>query len=187
MPKHTDLRILSGQYKGKVVKTPDSALTHPMGAREKLALFNMLQPYLAGAVVLDAYAGTGALGLEALSRGARGAVFVEASGAIARILKANLDNVLPHDARTSATVYVCKVAEFTRMGNYQAYFDLILADPPYDRIDFAEIMQLRALLKPHGILVLSMPAAEPAPEMPGFSMLADRTYAAARLVLYQKS
>lgn len=185
MPKHTDLRILSGQYKGKVVKTPDSALTHPMGAREKLALFNMLQPYLAGAVVLDAYAGTGALGLEALSRGAREAIFVEVSGVIARILKANLDNVLPHDARTSATVYVCKVAEFTKKGDYQAYFDLILADPPYDRIDFAEIMQLGTLLKPQGVLALSMPAAKSAPEIAGLTLLSDRKYAAARLVLYQ--
>ena len=63
-PAHsTTLRILAGDYKGRAFASPARATTHPMGAREKLALFNMLQPYLSGAIVLDAYAGSGALGV----------------------------------------------------------------------------------------------------------------------------
>ncbi|MBR3414997.1 RsmD family RNA methyltransferase [Candidatus Saccharibacteria bacterium] len=75
--KSSELRILSGKYKGTKLKSPDLATTHPMGSREKLALFNMLSPYLEGATVLDYFAGSGALGLEALSRGAASVTFIE--------------------------------------------------------------------------------------------------------------
>ena len=62
----SDLRIISGLYKGQRLRSPESALTHPMGAREKLALFNLIQPYLdKSSKVLDLNSGTGALGLEA--------------------------------------------------------------------------------------------------------------------------
>ena len=64
-----EVRITSGSYKGRRVATPGGK-THPMGNREKIALFNMVSEYLPGSRVLDAYAGSGALGIEALSRGA---------------------------------------------------------------------------------------------------------------------
>ena len=70
------IKIASGIFRGRSIKSPKSSLTHPMGAREKLALFNMIVDDLPGSLVLDAFAGSGALGIEALSRGASEVVFV---------------------------------------------------------------------------------------------------------------
>ena len=67
MAKTEQLKIISGKYRGQTLKSPQSEKTHPMGAREKLALFNMVN--VENAVVLDAYAGSGALGIAALSSG----------------------------------------------------------------------------------------------------------------------
>ena len=85
-----NIKITSGKYRGRTIKSPNSKLTHPMGAREKLAMFNMISEYLSGAVVLDVYAGSGALGIEALSRGASYAMFVEKNPQIAQVIRRNL-------------------------------------------------------------------------------------------------
>ena len=85
-----NIKITSGKYRGRSIKSPNSRLTHPMGAREKLALFNMISEYLPGAIVLDAYAGSGALGIEALSRGANYVMFIEKNPHIAGVIRKNL-------------------------------------------------------------------------------------------------
>lgn len=187
MSEHKTMRILAGRYKNRPLLSPENQSTHPMGAREKNALFNMLQPYLADAAVLDLYAGTGALGLEALSRGAREAVFVEASGPVARVLNANLDRVLGPDF-TSAQVYVGKDQDFLKLPNYTSYFDLIIADPPYNQFQPAMIAEFISFLKPQGILALSYPhKLASAPDLPGLTLIKQRSYAAAGIALYQKN
>ncbi|MBR3204787.1 RsmD family RNA methyltransferase [Candidatus Saccharibacteria bacterium] len=90
------MRIISGIYKNHKLESPFSKETHPMGDREKIALFNMLESgfgSLEGTEVLDAYAGTGALGLEAISRGAKSVIFVEKSKKTAKILENNLKSL----------------------------------------------------------------------------------------------
>lgn len=187
MPQHKTIRILAGRYKNRPLLSPESQSTHPMGAREKNALFNMLQSHLADAMVLDLYAGTGALGLEALSRGAREVVFVEANGPVARVLNSNLDGVLDPDF-TSASVYVCTDHEFLELPTYQTSFDLIIADPPYDRFRPDTIAKFTTLLKPQGILALSYPhKLTSAPDLPGLTLIKQRSYAAAGIALYQKN
>ena len=81
-----NIKITSGKFRGRVIKSPNSRLTHPMGAREKLALFNMINDFLPGAQVLDAFAGSGALGIEAISRGAKSAAFIEKNAKFAQNL-----------------------------------------------------------------------------------------------------
>ena len=203
------LRILAGAYKGRAFTSPARATTHPMGAREKLALFNMLQPYLAGATVLDAYAGSGALGLEALSRGAARVTFVEQSAPVVRTLLQNLRAVLPVARLADAEIIQSSVAAFTASAtntpttntpttntptantttaNTPAQtnptFDLILADPPYDRFDPTEIAALALLLRPTGRLALSFPAQLAPPALPHLICLKSHRYAAAGLALY---
>lgn len=90
------IRITGGSLRGRVIDSPEVAGTHPMGSREKMALFNMLvnlRGDLQGPRVLDAYAGSGALGIEALSRGAAEVVLVEKNRQAARVIQQNLANL----------------------------------------------------------------------------------------------
>lgn len=197
----TTLRILAGAYKGRAFASPARITTHPMGAREKLALFNMLQPYLPGATVLDAYAGSGALGLEALSRGAARVVFVEQSAPVVRTLRQNLRAVLPVAHLADAEIIQSSVAAFAAHSaansnpdaparpnqgpaHHPSRFNLILADPPYDHFNPAEVAALAPLLHPTGILALSFPAQLTPPTLPGLICLKSHRYAAAALALY---
>ena len=191
------LRILAGAYKGRAFASPARATTHPMGAREKLALFNMLQPYLAGATVLDAYAGSGALGLEALSRGAAHVTFVEQSAPVVRTLRQNLRAVLPVARLADTEIIQSSVAALTASATNTPItntpttnpaaptFDLILADPPYDHFDPSETAALVPLLRSTGLLALSFPAQLAPPALPHLTCLKSHRYAAAGLALYQ--
>lgn len=182
MRSKTDyFRVLSGQFKGAKLRSPASSQTHPMGAREKLALFNRLAPYLSAAKVLDAYAGSGALGIEAISRGAAEAVFVEQASSVAQVISQNLRQL-----NLSAEVFVEPVKKFALRSEYQTFFNIVIADPPYDKFDMAEIVQLAAVLAPGGILALSYPARLSTPEFSGLELLSDRKYAGAKIALYQK-
>lgn len=186
MPKARNMQIIAGKYKGRKLRSPENMATHPMGSREKLALMNMLQPYLAGATVLDAYAGTGALGLEALSRGAREVIFVESNGKVARTLNDNLDNVLGSEF-TLATIYIYPVQEFAQISTYHNYFNIIIADPPYNRFEPTEIVKLAECLDANGILALSYPAKLDVPMLDGLELIINRQYAAAGIAIYRKT
>ena len=85
--------VTSGKYRGRRILTPGLG-THPMGSREKLALFNMLTGKIEGATVLDAFAGSGALGIEALSRGAFKVIFVDNSKKATEVISKNLDTLV---------------------------------------------------------------------------------------------
>lgn len=169
------IKITSGTLRGRSIKSPNSKLTHPMGAREKLALFNMLSSDLAGATVLDAYAGSGALGIEALSRGASEVVFVEKNAKTCKIIRENLKSL-----RLEAEVITGDVADFISAG----FFDIIIADPPYDKFATEEIVHLAQFLKQNGIFVLSHPGE--APKLPNLELEKSREYAGAHLSVYAK-
>lgn len=160
------MRIISGIYKNKEILTPGTDKTHPMGSREKLALFNMILPYLPEKRVLDAFAGSGALGLEALSRGASEAVFVEKDEKAVKIIKENLKSL----GVTNATVVKSTVDAFEP----EEKFDLIFADPPYNKFEKSQIEHLARFLSSDGTLVLSSP--EPV-DLPGLKLLKSRKYA----------
>ncbi len=178
----TDLRVIAGKYKGTKLTSPHNSATHPMGAREKNALFNILQPWIADARVLDAYAGSGALGIEALSRGATSVVFVEQQPAVVRILCENLSRI-----GAAAEVLAEAVAAVTERTDWQGKFNLIIADPPYDNFQQSEVEALGELLMPGGILVLSYPGSLGELELAGFQLLTARYYAAAGIGIYQKT
>ncbi len=205
------LRIISGRYKQQPILSPPSSSTHPMGAREKLALFNILQSHFLQSidqrepfmnlVVLDAFAGTGALGIETLSRGAKSVYFIEQNPQTARTLQQTLQNLKPApycnknssqsnntDFMQSVQVLVEKVEKIAQNPRFLHFFDLIFADPPYDHFGIETILKLPKLLKPNGILVLSFPARiGETPELPDSSLLVKRQYAAAGIAIYQKN
>lgn len=203
------MQILSGRYKNLPLKSPHNVKTHPMGSREKLALFNMLLPYLENATVLDAYAGSGALGLEALSRGAKKVVFLEKSPQIAKTLRENLARITTFHTKSDSadlsfhiqppTIQVLIQPAETFARTNTETFNLIIADPPYDHFEPEVIARLTEFLTPGGILALSHPATtskahssknpsntEP-PIFPHLTLLKSHAYAAAQLSLFQKT
>lgn len=174
------MQIISGTYKNRQLKSPNDPKTHPMGSREKLALFNMLTPYLENAVVLDAFAGSGALGLEALSRGAQKVVFLEKSPKIAQIIRENLQNI-DENLTNYSKIIVKSASSFIS----DEQFDIIIADPPYDNFQISEIEPLINCLKPSGIFVLSHPKTLN-PALKGLKLQKNHQYAAAALAFFQK-
>lgn len=167
------ITITGGKYRGRKITTPGGA-THPMGSRERLALFNMLTGKIEGALVLDAFSGSGALGIEALSRGASEAVFVEKNRVATEIIKQNL-------ADLSADGKVIKGSVKDVAANL-GEFEVVLADPPYDNFDITEVEALVPLVKKDGVLVLSHPGE--APEINKLKLAKTRKYAGASISVY---
>lgn len=139
------MRIISGIYKNRELKSPNSSATHPMSERARLSIFNMLGN-LENKTVLDLFAGTGSLGLEALSRGASSCTFVENHPKTLQILKQNLQNI------ENATVLKADAYQYTPKDQ----FDLIFLDPPYDQFDF-KILDFQKYLNQDGTMVISSP------------------------------
>ncbi|MBQ3352942.1 16S rRNA (guanine(966)-N(2))-methyltransferase RsmD [Candidatus Saccharibacteria bacterium] len=171
------IRITSGELRGRTIKSPKSVLTHPMGSREKLALFNMIMAKLSEAVVLDAFAGSGALGIEALSRGAKTVYFVEKNSGVAKTLA---DNIKSLGLEDRSKVFRCEAANFEA----DVCFDIIIADPPYDNFDINDVVCLTKYLKDGGVFVLSHPGS--APVIEGLNLTNTHKYAAASISVYYK-
>ena len=174
------MQIISGIYKHRSIKEPRNKYTHPMGSREKLALFNMISSYLPSSCVLDAFAGTGSLGLECLSRGAKKVVFLEKSPQNAKIIAENI-SVLGETTKEQTEIIV-KSAE-TVVFPYK--FDVIIADPPYDNFNIDIIAHLTPYLTDGGIFVLSHPHIKTPPILPRLSLISTHSYAAANISIYR--
>lgn len=138
------MRVIAGTAKGRRLKAPPGERVRPTTDRVKEALFSSLQPYLLDAVVLDVYAGSGALGIEALSRGAAHVTFVERHARTAAVLE---ENLVAAGVTDRAEVVVADVLDALRRVS-AGPFDLVLADPPYATSD-DEIAALLAEVGPH--------------------------------------
>ncbi len=138
------MRIIAGQYKRRVLTAPKGLLTRPSTDRTRESLFNLVESRmdLDGAQVLDLFAGTGALGLEALSRGAAAVTFVESNAEVLKFTRKN--------AQTLEVEEACAFLRADAVQFMQRYagrpWDLALADPPYD---LPQLADLPALILPH--------------------------------------
>ena len=165
------VRILAGRWKGRRLDVPRGA--RPTSGRAREALFDILQDSVVGSRVLDLYAGSGAIGLEALSRGAAEAVFVETDRAA---LDSNLSRIAP-DAATARVVAADARRAAESLAREGERFDLVFADPPYSRNPSAISRSFADLVSPGGRLVLQTDADEEAPGIEGFSAPERRAYA----------
>ena len=135
------MRVIAGSARHLPLKTVKGLSTRPTTDRIKETLFNMLQPYVPGALFLDLFAGSGAIGIEALSRGAAGAVFVERDRRAAQCIRENL--AFTHlDGR--AELISADVFEALRMLSGRGSFDVIFMDPPYDKLLERRVLELLA-------------------------------------------
>ena len=155
------MRIITGRARGIKLETLEGDMTRPTSERAKMAIFSSLQFELEGRRVLDLFAGSGQMGLEAVSRGAALAVLVDQSKDAVRIIRQNAEKTRLAD---DCTVICSDFSEFLRQRRGKDPFDIVFIDPPYAmracRAAVEAILDNR-LLKPHGILVLE--SAEPDP------------------------
>ncbi len=144
------MRVIAGQFKGRRLKTPKWEGVRPTSDKLRETLFNILAPRIAGARVLDGYAGTGAVGIEALSRGAEHVTFVEKDRRAAALIEENAQMCGLKGGYTIAS------GDFLASHRGVAgSFDLILLDPPYDIGNVRDVLDRAAsLLAPEGLLVL---------------------------------
>jgi len=178
------LKITGGELRGRVIKAPPGLGTRPTAAKMRQALFNILGPAVDRARVADVFAGSGALGLEALSRGAAWCVFVEKSPAVARLLRGNLEALgLGKRGRVLAIGLSAAAKELSQEGP----FDLILADPPYDKGLVSELLRItaqRRLLAPGGRLAVEHAPNEQTPAPAGLTEVDLRRYGQSELSFY---
>ncbi len=125
------MRIIAGKYRGRKLKSPPSLQTRPTSDRLRETLFNILAPRIKGARVLDLCAGTGAVGIEALSRGASHVTFVDQSRKMCALIEANLETLKADDDKIE--IVTAEASEFLRkrMKKVTEPFDIIFFDPPY--------------------------------------------------------
>lgn len=174
------MRIISGKYGNRNLKTPAGDKIHPMGERIRNAIFNKIGGRVVDARVLDAFAGSGAVGIEALSRGAESCVFVEKNRQVASILNQNLQTLDINEGR----IVQATVLQFLETNDQQ--FDLIFADPPYHDPQNSSVIALAEVLAPGGQLILSNPKSAPSLIIPGLELADERTYADAKIGFYVK-
>ena len=175
------MRIIAGQYGSRIIKTPTKSSIHPMGEKIRGAIFNRLATELPGALVLDAFAGSGAVGLEALSRGAAHVTFVESDRQAIRVINNNLADL--NISTDKFSLIPTTVMNWLGQNQVSA-FDIILADPPYFDVQDQTIIRLASFLKPNGQLILSNPKRANTLELPGLILVEQRVYSEARISIY---
>ena len=146
---------MAGRFRGRRLKTPSWEGLRPTSDKLRETLFNILAPRIAGAAVIDGYAGTGAIGLEALSRGAAEVVFVERDRRAAALIAENLRLC---GVEQGYTIEGGDVAAVLRTLDPAAAFDLIFLDPPYDLPPSSEVLEAAGRrLTPGGLLIVERP------------------------------
>lgn len=176
-----NVRIISGRYGGRYLTSPGTSRTHPMSERVRGALFNMLGD-IHGLTVLDAFAGTGALGFEALSRGAEHVTFIEKDNVAQKILHENCELLQVVNSTKIISASVSAWAD-----TYDGpLFDLILIDPPYHKPHFSTVAKLVRYVQTNGLMVLSHPGRESASTVNGVVVVDKRSYGDAALAFYRR-
>ena len=178
------MRVIAGSAGGIRLAVPNQGV-RPTMDRVKAAIFSSLGDAIVGARVLDLFAGSGALGIEALSRGASSVIFIEAERQSAAIIESNLAKT-----KLNGRVRQQDVFDFLRHTSRAEMFDIIFADPPYEKADgggsfTAKLVTnetLVQLLRPSGIFVLEKRPGEAVPETGLWRLLRQKTYGATEVL-----
>jgi 16S rRNA (guanine(966)-N(2))-methyltransferase RsmD len=162
------LKILGGEFKGRLLKAPKGTQTRPTMSMLRKAVFDILQFKVQDALFLDLFSGSGMMGIEALSRGARQAIFIDSHRGAIDTLKANL-SLLKVEAR--ARVIQSDVFKaLLKLHEANTVCDIIYADPPYGNLkaytELLEFLDTTPLMPPHGILFLESPTLSPLKSLP---------------------
>ena len=179
------MRVISGKAKGIVLKTPDGMLTRPTSDRVKEAMFSIIQFDLPGARVLDLFGGTGQLGIEAISRGAQSAVFVDAREEACRLIRGNLAK-----ARLESQGKVVRSDYADYLKRSREKFGIIFLDPPYAEVFLEKSLKIIEeidILESGGIIIAERPLGKDLLcDLTGFSRSRDYKYGNTLLTVYRK-
>ena len=179
------MRVITGKARGVQLKTPQGMQTRPTADRVKEALFSIINFDLPGASGLDLFGGTGQLGIEALSRDAKSAVFVDASADACQLIRENLKrSKLEGQGRVVRSDYM----EY--LNKCRESFDIILLDPPYGEVFLENALKRITeidILKSNGIIVTERPLGKELPwEFGGYTRSRDYKYGKTLLTIYRK-
>ena len=179
------MRVITGKARGVQLKTPDGMLTRPTTDRVKEALFSIIHFEIPGARVLDLIGGTGQLGIEALSRGAKSAVFVDAGEAACKLIRENLKRTkFEQEGKVVRSDYL----DYLKRTREQ--FDIIFLDPPYAEVFLENALKQITeidILRSGGIIIAERPLGKELPwEFEGFERSRDYKYGNTLLAVYRK-
>ena len=166
------MRVIGGKYRGRILRAPHGREVRPTSDRLRETLFNIIAPHIEGSRFLDICAGSGAIGIEALSRGAASATFIDSSRRACAVIESNLASL----SITSNATIINKdaVAAFKRLSGDEAKFDIIFFDPPYASEIYSQVMRGIAagqLLAPDALVITEHRAkAPPAAEYGGLKI-----------------
>lgn len=180
------MRVITGSARGIQLKTPEGMVTRPTSDRVKEAMFSIIHFEIPGAEVLDLFGGTGQLGIEALSRGAKRAVFVDAGEPACRLIQENLKRTkLDSQAKVVRSDYLAY------LDRAKEQFDIILLDPPYAEVFLESAIKKITeidILRTGGIIVAERPLGKELPwEFPGYERSKDYKYGNTLLTIYRKA
>ncbi len=175
------MRIIAGSLGGRSFASPKSHRTHPMGDKIRGALFNALGD-IGGLSVLDAFAGSGALSFEAISRGAAKASAIEYDKPAQRTIAENIRalRLTRHVRLISAN------CSSWSDNNPDQQFDIVLVDPPYDKLQFETVAKLTRHVIPGGLYVLSWPGNADLPKLTGCQLVSQKNYGDAQLLFLRR-
>jgi len=179
------MRVITGKAKGIQLKTPEGMLTRPTADRVKEALFSIINFEVPGARVLDLFGGTGQLGIEALSRGAEQAVFVDAREDACRLIKENLRRT-----KLDSCGRIVRSDYLDYLDRCKEKFDIILLDPPYAEVFLENALKRISeidILQSDGIIVTERPLGKELPwAFDGYARSKDYKYGKTLLTIFRK-
>jgi 16S rRNA (guanine966-N2)-methyltransferase len=180
------MRIIAGTFGNRRLFSINGAWLRPTSDRNRETLFSLLGKSVEGRRVLDLFAGTGALGIEALSRGAEEATFVDRSPLAADLIRKNLDQL-----QIKATVFKSDVLTFLRRaGRMGTQYDLIFCDPPYEAAETQKIVnqiEQHNLLADGGLFVLETSARNPVPAAASLALIRQKKMGDTCITIYGRS
>ena len=179
------MRVITGSARGIPLRTPEGMQTRPTSDRVKEALFSIIHFDIPGANVLDLFAGTGQLGIEALSRGAKRAVFVDARDDACRLVRENLRRT---NMENNASVIRADYMQYLKC--CKDCFDIVILDPPYAEVFLENSLKIITeidILQSGGIIIAERPLGKALPwEFSGFTRSKDYKYGNTLLTVYRK-
>lgn len=175
------VHVIAGSLGGRYFSSPSGQRTHPMGDKIRGALFNALGD-IQGLTVLDAFAGSGALSFEAISRGAVHALAIEPDKPAQRAIAASIDAL-----GISNKVKLVQAKAQSWLATSERTFDIILCDPPYGNISNDLLQKLAQRAEKNGLVVLSLPPQVKPALSAGFQLLTDKNYGDSSLYFYRRA